>query len=49
MNQEVAQEEPANENEPHAPEPELENPEGPINESLKKIRSDFFGFLFRLK
>ena len=49
MNQEVAQEEPANENEPHAPEPELENPEGPINESLEKIRSDFFGFLFRLK
>ena len=49
MNQEVAQEEPADENEPHAPEPGLENPEEnpeePINESLEKIRSEFKRFL----
>lgn len=45
MNQEVAQEEPADENEPHAPEPGLENPEEPINESLNKIRSEFKRFL----
>jgi hypothetical protein len=50
MNQEVAQEEePEVENEPHAPEPGQENPEenidGPINESLDKIRSEFKRFL----
>lgn len=43
MNQEVAQEEPAIENEPQAP--GLENPEEPINESLKKIRSEFKRYL----
>jgi hypothetical protein len=50
MNQEVAQEEePEMENEPQAPEPGQENPEenpdGPINESLLKIRSEFKRFL----
>jgi hypothetical protein len=50
MNQEVAQEEePEMENEPQAPEPGQENPEenpdGPINESLMKIRSEFKRFL----
>lgn len=44
MNQEVAQEEPADENEPQAPEPGQDE-ENPINESLEKIRSEFKRFL----